>query len=63
MIIIQEIDGQTEQEKKYLTRLEEEDFSSQGTLGKVRGYLWNLTEYPETSVAARVLIIITIHLF
>merc|ERR1719458_1019942 len=48
-----EITGQTEQEQKYLERVEEEDFG-QGTVGRVRSYLWNLTEYPETSLAARI---------
>jgi hypothetical protein len=48
-----EITGQTEQEQKYLERVEEEDFG-QGTVGRVRSYLWNLTEYPETSLQARI---------
>ena len=49
----QEIDGQIESERKYIERLTVEDFG-QSPLGKIRKFLWNLTEYPETSLGARV---------
>jgi len=48
-----EISGQQLSEQRYLQRLEEEEFG-ESTLSKVRKYLWNLTEYPETSLAARI---------
>ena len=40
-------------DEKYEKRMEEEDFGDSDT-GRIRKYLWNLTEYPETSLAARV---------
>ena len=36
-----------------MKRLKDEDFGS-STLGRVRKWCWNLTEYPETSLLARV---------
>jgi len=48
-----EIEGQLESERKYQERLIAEDFGN-STIGKIRSYLWNLTEYPETSLAARI---------
>jgi len=48
-----EISGQQLSEQRYLQRLEEEEFGD-SRLSKVRKYLWNLTEYPETSLAARI---------
>lgn len=48
-----EIDGQLESERKYIERLSVEDFGST-PVGKVRKFLWNLTEYPETSLGARI---------
>ena len=45
----QEIDGQIESERKYIERLTVEDFGP-SKVGKVRKFLWNLTEYPETSL-------------
>ena len=36
--------------------MEEEDFGDTQA-GIIRKYLWNMTEYPETSLAARVRII------
>ena len=54
--ILQEIDGQIESERKYVERITVEDFGV-SKQGRIRKYLWNLTEYPETSVAARVSII------
>ena len=52
-ICSQETEGQQISEKKYLERLKNEDFGST-KIGKLRKYCWNLTEYPETSLAARV---------
>jgi len=48
-----EIDGQIESERKYIERLSVEDFGP-SKLGKIRKFLWNLTEYPETSLGARI---------
>lgn len=42
-------------EQKYLERIKSEEFGSSNA-GKMRKYFWNLTEYPETSFAARVII-------
>jgi len=50
---VKEIDGQLESERKYVERLAVEDFGTTH-VGKARKYLWNLTEYPETSVWARI---------
>lgn len=50
---VKEIDGQIESERKYVERISVEDFGP-STLGKIRKYCWNLTEYPETSLAARI---------
>lgn len=36
-----------------MKRLQDEDFGS-STLGRLRKWCWNLTEYPETSLLARV---------
>lgn len=54
-----EILGQSSSEQKYLERLQEEDFGS-SRLGRLRKCLWNLTEYPETSLAARVCAFVSI---
>ena len=40
-------------DERYEKRMQEEDFGDSDT-GRIRKYLWNLTEYPETSLAARV---------
>jgi len=48
----QEIAGQMECDERYEKRMQEEDFGDSDT-GRIRKYLWNLTEYPETSLAAR----------
>ena len=50
---LQEIEGQLDSERKYVERLAIEDFGT-SRMGRVRKTLWNLTEYPETSVWARV---------
>ena len=46
-------DGDLEAKKRALEQAEEEDFGP-SRIGKIRKYLWNLTEYPETSRAAQV---------
>jgi len=48
-----EIQGQASSESKYLERIQDENFGG-SQLGKIRKTLWNLTEYPETSIPARV---------
>ena len=40
-------------ERSYIKRLKDEDFGN-SKFGKLRKLCWNLTEYPETSLAARV---------
>merc|ERR1711892_657975 len=50
---VKEIDGQIDSERKYVERINVEDFGD-STQGRIRKYLWNLTEYPETSLAARI---------
>ena len=52
-LCFQEIGGQTISDQKYEERMEEEDFGDTKT-GRIRKYLWNLTEYPETGLSARV---------
>jgi len=49
----QEIEGQIESERKYNERILAEDFGNT-SVGKIRSFLWNLTEYPETSMAAQI---------
>jgi len=49
----QEIAGQTISEQKYEERMEKEDFGD-SKVGRVRKYLWNLTEYPENCFAAQI---------
>jgi len=48
----QEIAGQAVAEQRFTERIKEEDFG-ESQVARVRKYLWNLTEYPETSVAAQ----------
>lgn len=48
-----EIEDQADNQKKFLQRMKEEDFGD-SKIAKIRKYLWNLTEYPETSLAARI---------
>lgn len=50
----QEIESETLCQQKYEERLKEEDFGD-SKYGVLRKYLWNLTEYPETSLSAQVL--------
>ena len=53
-IIWKESDSQKDIERSFVKRLKDEDFGN-SILGKIRKKCWNLTEYPETSLAARVL--------
>ena len=53
LVLFKETEGQQICERKYLERLKNEDFGTT-KVGKLRKYCWNLTEYPETSLAARV---------
>jgi len=48
-----ELEGEMENQKQCAQRLKEEDFGS-SLIGQIRTYLWQLTEYPETSLDARV---------
>ena len=48
-----EVEGEETSKKKLEERRIMEDFGST-KWGKIRKYLWNLTEYPETSKAAQV---------
>ena len=57
LVDYQEIQRQNDSQQKYLQTLEEEDFGDD-KIGRIRKFLWNMTEYPETSVAARVRIVI-----
>lgn len=52
--IHQEIESENLCQQKYEERLKEEDFGD-SKYGLLRKYLWNLTEYPETSLAAQVI--------
>ena len=45
--------GEQEAKKKEAQRIEDENFG-QSILGKIRSFLWNLMEYPETSKYAQV---------
>jgi len=49
----QEIESENLCQQKYEERLREEDFGD-SKYGVLRKYLWNLTEYPETSRAAQI---------
>ena len=51
--IHQEIESENLCQQKYEERLKEEDFGD-SNYGLLRKHLWNLTEYPETSLAAQV---------
>ena len=53
LIHLQEVEGEEESRKKSERRKMEEDFGS-SKMGRIRKYLWDLTEYPETSKAAQV---------
>ena len=51
-----EMEGQRLAKIRVDKRKKEEDFG-ESTVGRIRTYLWNLTEYPETSKAAQVSLI------
>ena len=55
-----ELEGEMAANKKVRIRLNEEEFGS-SCIGKLRKYVWNITEYPETSIWARVDIYIIIY--
>ena len=57
-----EVEGEELSRKKSQERKVLEDFGP-SRLGKVRKYLWNLTEYPETSRAAQVIAYIYIYIY
>lgn len=52
-ICIKEQKGEQEAKRKESQRLEDENFGNH-LIGRIRTYLWNLFEYPETSKAAQV---------
>lgn len=52
-LCFKEVEGEEESRKKTERRKMEEDFGN-SKIGRIRKYLWNLTEYPETSKAAQV---------
>ena len=51
---LKESESQKDIERSFVKRLKDEDFGS-STLGRLRKWCWNLTEYPETSLLARVM--------
>ena len=55
-----EREGEMAAKKKVRKRLNEEEFGN-SCIGKLRKYVWNITEYPETSIWARVDIYIIIY--
>jgi hypothetical protein len=52
-LCVKEVEGEEISRKKTREREQEENFGN-SRLGRIRKYLWNLTEYPETSKAAQV---------
>ena len=52
-LCVKEVEGEEISRKKTKERRQAEDFGPT-KIGKIRKYLWNLTEYPETSKAAQV---------
>ncbi len=52
-ICVKEQKGEQEAKRKEAQRLEDENFGTKIT-GKIRTFLWNLMEYPETSKYAQV---------
>ena len=52
-LCVKEVEGEEISRKKVKERKEAEDFGHT-KIGRIRKYLWNLTEYPETSKAAQV---------
>ena len=54
-LCVKEVEGEEISRIKTKERRQAEDFGP-SKIGKIRKYLWNLTEYPETSKAAQVLL-------
>ena len=52
-ICVKEQKGEQEAKRKEAQRLEDENFGNH-LIGRIRTYLWNLFEYPETSKQAQV---------
>ena len=52
-ICVKEQKGEQESKRKEAQRLEDENFGTH-LLGRIRSFLWNLMEYPETSKYAQV---------
>ena len=48
-----EMEGEKQHKEKEMRRKMEEDFGN-SWIGRARKFCWNLTEYPETSISARV---------
>ena len=53
-LCVKEVEGEEISRKKVKERKQMEDFGD-SKLGHIRKYLWNMTEYPETSKAAQVI--------
>lgn len=53
-LCVKEIEGEEESRRKQQQRKLEEDFG-RSRVGRIRKYMWNLTEYPETSKGAQVM--------
>lgn len=52
-LCVKEVEGEEISRKKQRERRQAEDFGD-SRIGRLRKYLWNMTEYPETSKAAQV---------
>ena len=52
-LCVKEVEGEENSRRKTKERREAENFGDT-RIGKIRKYLWNLTEYPETSKLAQV---------
>ena len=52
-LCVKEVEGEENSRRKTKERREAENFGTT-RIGKIRKYLWNLTEYPETSKLAQV---------
>ena len=61
-ICVKEQKGEQEAKRKEAQRLEDENFGTH-IIGRVRTYLWNLFEYPETSREAQVSILVYLNLY
>ena len=61
-ICVKEQKGEQEAKRKEAQRLEDENFGTH-LIGRIRTYLWNLFEYPETSREAQVSILVYLNLY